>query len=174
MRGDPLLEVADKIDQTVTSSHPLFSILNLAFSELAEPRCGCSALLAGYGEVIVIHLLRDAVSSKTSEIGILGGLADHRLVQALVALHKNPGRDWRVDELAELAGMSRSAFMDRFARFMNEGPMSYLRRYRLAESREALATGERVSDVARRYGYGSPDAFSRAFRREQGVSPSKV
>lgn len=173
MRGDPLANAVAKPGVYVDKSHPLHPVLELVFVELGAPRCGSTALLAGYGEVIIIQMLRDLVKSSVVEMGILGGLADNRLAAALVAMHKSPGQAWNTGDLAALAGMSRSAFMDRFARVMGEGPMSYLRRYRLAESREALAAGQRVGDVARRFGYGSADAFSRAFRQAQGISPSR-
>jgi AraC family transcriptional regulator len=54
------------------------------------------------------------------------------------------------------------------------GPGEYLRRRRLSEAARVLSSGgeEKVIDLALRYGYESPDAFSRAFRREFGCLPT--
>jgi AraC-like DNA-binding protein len=89
-------------------------------------------------------------------------------------MHDNPGRNWQASDLADLAGMSRAAFMRSFRTTVGETPISYLRHWRLDRAREALLRGERVGQVARTYGYGSPDAFSRAFQAAEGVLPSDV
>lgn len=50
----------------------------------------------------------------------------------------------------------------------------YVRRRRLTRAGEELLGGGRVMDVALRYGYESPDGFSRAFYRFHGILPSEV
>jgi AraC family transcriptional regulator len=56
------------------------------------------------------------------------------------------------------------------------GPGEYLRRRRLSEAALLLSSGgdEKVIDLAMRFGYDSPDAFSRAFRREFGCLPTEA
>lgn len=50
----------------------------------------------------------------------------------------------------------------------------YLRRRRLTlASQELSATDQKVIDVAYKYGYDTPEAFSKAFRRQHGVTPSE-
>ncbi|MCT8160443.1 helix-turn-helix domain-containing protein [Pseudoruegeria sp. SHC-113] len=142
--------------------------------ELRAPRCGAPLLLAGYVEVLLVHFLRSALQRGLAEFGLMAGLADPRLARTLVAMHDMPEKPWTAEDLAVLAGMSRSGYMDRFQKVMGEGPMGYLRRWRLARAREALEAGERVALVARRFGYSSTDAFTRAFRKAEGQLPSDL
>ncbi|TMV77152.1 helix-turn-helix transcriptional regulator, partial [Thioclava sp. BHET1] len=120
---------------------------------------------------LVVHLLRGLIADHQAEVGLLAGLADPRLAPALTAIHDSPETDWRVEDLAARAGMSRSAFMAHFRQVMRETPIGYLRRWRMDHARQALAGGLRVGSVARRYGYASPEAFSRAFRAAEGIAP---
>jgi AraC-like DNA-binding protein len=93
------------------------------------------------------------------------------LNRAIVAIHGNPGRDWRNDDLAVIAGLSLSRFAETFVAVVGETPAAYLRRWRLTLARQDLQKGDRVEAVARRYGYRSPEGFARAFRQHYGQKP---
>ena len=47
----------------------------------------------------------------------------------------------------------------------------HLRRWRMTLARQDIQRGDRVQTVARRYGYGSPEALSRAFSRQFDINP---
>jgi AraC-like DNA-binding protein len=69
--------------------------------------------------------------------------------------------------------MSRSVLATRFASLVGESPMQYLTRWRLGLAARALRSGnDAISRVAERSGYETEAAFSRAFKREFGLSPS--
>ncbi|MBS9716304.1 helix-turn-helix transcriptional regulator [Pseudohalocynthiibacter aestuariivivens] len=188
VRSDTILAVrfsnTGALDSLLTAvgchSHPvapedaIYPILELCEAELQRPRCGAETLMAGYAEVLLIHFLRSAIEFGRAEVGVLAGLSDPRLSRALVAIHDQPGRNWNTDDLAAVAGMSRSVFMARFRAVMGDPPMGYLRQWRLARARDEIIAGARVNEVALRYGYGSADAFARAFRKAEGVSPSDL
>ena len=89
-------------------------------------------------------------------------------------MHDAPGRSWRVDDLVPLAGMSRSQFMAEFQAVVGETPIAYLKAWRMVLARGAILSGERINQVARRYGYQNSDAFSRAFVAAYGVAPTKL
>jgi AraC-like DNA-binding protein len=86
-------------------------------------------------------------------------------------MNEAPGRGWTLPDLAAEAGMSASRFAETFPQVMGETPLAYLRRWRMTLARRDLARGERVQAVARRYGYASGEALSRAFRRAHGITP---
>ena len=68
------------------------------------------------------------------------------------------------DELAKMLCCSTYQFQRMFA-FMNNVPLSeYIRRRKLSLAVADIQKGERVIDVALKYGYSSPTAFSRAFQ----------
>ena len=57
--------------------------------------------------------------------------------------------------------------------FLAQMPLSeYVRRRRLTEAVKAIQNGEKIIDIAQRYGYESQAAFSRAFKQLHGVAPS--
>jgi AraC-like DNA-binding protein len=91
----------------------------------------------------------------------------------LALLHSRRDHPWSAEELARAAGLSRSAFTDRFTRVMDESPMRYLARQRIHFAANRLKTShEPVSRVAFEAGYVSEAAFTRAFKREIGVPPA--
>lgn len=81
--------------------------------------------------------------------------------------------DLGVDHLCRRFGISRSGLYRLFVPL--GGVVEYIRRRRLARAyrdlAEAAQRGIRVSEIAYRYGYGSPASFSQAFRAEFGISP---
>lgn len=149
----------------------LGNLAGLLAAELQADRCGAVSVMNRLAEVIVIRLLRHLIEAGDAEPGLIAGLADPQLSRALVALHDAPGRAWSIEDLAEAAGLSRSRFTERFSTTLGVAPGAYLRDWRLSLARQDLEKGHRVQVVAQRYGYGSADGFSRAFRKSFGVIP---
>lgn len=78
-------------------------------------------------------------------------------------------------EVAREANCSLFHFMRMFEVVAGVGAAEYLRRRRLSRAAGELAGGgARVIDLALRYGYETPEAFSKAFRREFGMSPTEA
>ncbi len=75
-------------------------------------------------------------------------------------------------QLAELAGYSEYHFLQLFKAHTGETVMEYICRRRLFRAMDEILAGSRIIDVAFRYGFESHSAFSRAFKREFGCSPS--
>ncbi|KCV80950.1 AraC family transcriptional regulator [Actibacterium atlanticum] len=143
-------------------------------NEVAADRCGAGSVLNRLCEVLLVRLLRHLMQSGVAETGLLAGLADPRLSRAIVAMHDRPQHDWDACALAQEAGLSLSRFTELFSATVGESPMAYLRRWRLILARQDLARGVRIGTVARRYGYSSPEGFSRAFRRQFNEAPIQL
>lgn len=146
-------------------------LVRVMLSEMEAQRCGVDSVLSRLGEVLIVRLMRARIEAGSARPGLLAGLADPRLSRAIVAMHDRPGRDWRNDDLAELAGLSRSRFAEMFLAKVGEPPAAYLRHWRLALARQDVARGDRIEAVARRYGFASSEGFSRAFKKQYGLSP---
>ena len=87
-------------------------------------------------------------------------------------MHADVRAGWTVAGLAQLTGMSRSAFSARFSRTLGCAPMEYLLRWRMTLAQDALSRGGRSLDrLAEEIGYESASAFSTAFRRRLGCPP---
>lgn len=161
------------VPQGASESGSIATILALISSEIEREAMGGGIVSARLADVLMIEAMRAfSACAKPTELGWLGALRDRRIGRALAALHEDVAHAWSVAELAGVAGMSRAAFSAEFARCTGKPPLTYLRSWRLAIARAALAGGETtVSDVACRVGYTSQSAFSQAFRRAFGSSP---
>lgn len=79
------------------------------------------------------------------------------------------------EDIANHVHMSSFYFQKGFSMLCGYSVMEYIRNRRLAlAGGELAATGEKVIDIAVKYGYDSPDSFTKAFTRFHGVSPSMV
>lgn len=80
-----------------------------------------------------------------------------------------------LDDLAAVAGVSRFHLSRAFGHTTGIPVIRYLRQRRLSIAAEALAGGERdILDLALSLGYGSHEAFTRAFRDCFGTTPEQV
>ncbi len=122
-------------------------------------------------EVLMIEALRSS-PGHAGRPGLLRGLSDPRLRTALHRIHDATGSTLTVTGLAQAAGMSRSAFFNRFTSALGCAPMEYARAWRMAVARDLLLRGDLTqAEIAQRVGYGSASAFTLAFVRHEGIAP---
>jgi AraC-like DNA-binding protein len=121
-------------------------------------------------EVLRLHL----TTAPAADHGWFAALRDPVLAPALAQLHKAPERRWTVAELASSAYVSRSLLDARFRDVLGCSPIRYLTDWRLHIAKDLLRTTDlSVHAIAHRVGYGSDEAFSRAFKRAAGSSPTR-
>jgi AraC family transcriptional regulator len=83
--------------------------------------------------------------------------------------------DIGLDDVAEVAGLSRHHMVRAFGQVTGRSVMRYVRARRLTEAARELAAGAPdILSVALDAGYGSHEAFTRAFRDQFGVTPERV
>lgn len=151
----------------------LTQLVHMLGDEAARDEIGSGMILQRLVEILLIEALR-AAPARTAQPGLLQGLADPRVATALRHLHGEISRPWTIQDLAQAAGMSRSAFFERFTRRVGARPMAYLTTWRMAVARDLLRRGGLTLDeVARRVGYGSASTFSTAFSRHAGLPPGQ-
>lgn len=96
------------------------------------------------------------------------------LGRALAAVRARPGDDHRAESLAGLAGMSRSTFIRQLDRFARMSPREYVQHIRLEEAALTLRTTARpVKAIAADLGFQSRSHFSRAFKQQFGLDPTR-
>lgn len=170
---NPLLgALPRRISVPLGEDDALRALADVFVAEARERRCGRQTALARLSEVIVLMILRRAIDTGATGPGLLAGLSHPALHRALAGMHDAPGRAWRVEDLAALAGLSRSRFMALFRETVGTTPSAYLTAWRLVLAHRALADGERIKAVAERVGFGSASAFSRAYSRRFGHPPA--
>ena len=146
-------------------------VLALLFEEAFEQRCGRVAVVERLFEVVMIQVLRLLMENGEVHGGLLSGLSHPRLRNALVAMHEAPAQEWTLDELASVAGMSRSVFATTFHETVGITPGRYLQGWRVRLAQKALRHGRPLKIIAAEVGYGSEAALSRAFKAQSGQSP---
>nr|WP_308115488.1 MULTISPECIES: AraC family transcriptional regulator [unclassified Rhodococcus (in: high G+C Gram-positive bacteria)] len=152
------------------------AVLELLANEAAARRPGGEAVVTRLADILIIDLVRAWLREEGAEIGgWLGALRDRQIGAAVIAMHRYPERPWTVADLARTAAMSRSAFAARFTALVGEAPVVHLTRRRMQLAAAELArSNATISSVAASFGYGSDAAFSRAFTRTMGRSPSSM
>ena len=151
----------------------MVELVRLVGEESERDEIGRDPILERLVEILLIEALRAGRVAACGP-GLLRGLADPRIAVALRKMHGQIERPWTVPDLARDAGMSRSAFFDRFARTVGVRPMEYLVAWRMAVAK-SLLRGDRIAleEVARQVGYGSASTFSTAFSRHVGQAPGR-
>ncbi len=104
--------------------------------------------------------------------GLIGGLADPLVADALRLIHTEPGRHWTLDMLSEAIGASRSTLSERFTNLVGMSPTRYLSAWRMELAAQRLSeTEDSIAEIAAGAGYESEAAFNRAFKRHVGDPP---
>ena len=150
------------------------SILHLV-DEAASGRVGSEAMLAKLSEALFVDTLRRYVAGlPEQQTGWLTGARDPIVGKSLGLLHSRVAHPWTIADLADQVGISRSALVERFTRYLSEPPMTYLTRWRLQLAARSLEkTSRGVAEIAADVGYESEAAFNRAFKREYGQPPGR-
>jgi AraC-like DNA-binding protein len=149
------------------------NILGLMLLEATAPQTGSEAILHRLTEILFIQAIRIWIHQQSeASSGWLAALRDRQISTALGLIHQSPERGWKVEELAEAVGLSRSAFSARFTQLVGEPPMKYLTRWRMQMATRLLRHETPMEQIAARLGYVSEIAFRKAFKREVGMPPA--
>ncbi|TBX20316.1 hypothetical protein TK45_15660 [Bowmanella sp. JS7-9] len=122
---------------------------------------------------ILFRLLRSSAGAAIAQIGIRDSHME-KVSKSLHWLRQHYDQPFKVEELAQFAGMSVSSFHNHFKDITSMTPLQYQKVLRLQEARRLLQG--RIMDITRvaySVGYTSASQFSREYTREFGVAPSK-
>ena len=173
----PLLSALPAVLKVNVRSTPsgawIESSFRFAASEIAAGRLGSTTVIAKLSELLFVEAVRQFVAGLPAERrGWLAGLRDPHIGRALAVLHARPTEAWTAESLAIEVGMSRSVFAERFCSLVGQPPMQYLAMWRMHMAAQYLREGRgSLAQIGAAIGYDSESAFSRAFKRQFGVSP---
>lgn len=176
---DPLLAALPPILHTKLSRpgelHNLSGVARLMAEELDREAYGSGYVVARLLEVLCAEAIRSHIESDTSgQPGWLTAIKDPVVGRSIAAIHGRPGTSWSVKKLAQLVAMSPSRFAARFSAAVGESPMAYVTKWRMnVACRRLESTNQSVDQIAAALGYESLPAFSRAFKKQVGVSPAR-
>jgi AraC family transcriptional activator of mtrCDE len=158
-------DVEDRLDQTLKS----------VIDELAKQQVGVSAMTTTLLKQVLVMLLRRSLTSTSVLSERFSMLSDPQIARAFSEMVNRPGAPHSIRSLAQLSGLNRSSFMQRFADLIGESPIAVLRQLRMRQAAATLASNRELSidQIARNVGYASRSSFLRAFRKVYGMDPSE-
>jgi AraC-like DNA-binding protein len=150
-----LLDAAARLAALLDAPHDIETLAPLVTREILY------RLLTGPGNRIVRHLAR--ADSRLN-----------RIAKAIAWLRTHYGEACRIDDMADVAGMSRSTFHVHFKAVTAMSPLEFRRQLRLQEARRLMvAEALDAAGAGYRVGYESPSQFGRDYVRMFGLSPAK-
>jgi len=149
------------------------SVLTAMLGEMANPQPGSNALIALLMKQCLVYVLRRYCESGNCQVPWLSALEDPQLSKVLEQMIDEPGRRYTLELLADNAGMSRSAFAQRFKATFGRSAMDFLKQLRLQRAAQLLQTTRRpIKWIADQVGFESRSHFSRSFTDFFGTAPA--
>src|SRR5882757_4797696 len=125
-----------------------------------------------YKREILWRLMTGEQGDVVRQLGLADSSLSH-ITRAVRWIRENYTRPFRVEEVAQLSGMSVSAFHRNFQAVTAMAPIQFQKHIRLQAARLLLANSPHdITGVGNRVGYDSPAQFSRDYRRQFGAPPS--
>jgi AraC-like DNA-binding protein len=159
----------------VRANASLMSTFHLMGEELLESQPESDKLITHLLDLVFIYAIREWFGeSASNKMEWVAAQRNRSLEKALALIHAEPSSHWTLNDLSRHAGLSRAAFSRRFSRELGESPSAYLKNHRMRIAAQTLITSDTsVKEIAQAIGYESGFAFSSAFKRMNGMSPSE-
>lgn len=98
----------------------------------------------------------------------------NELNNCILYIEDNLDKEINYEKMAKMIGCSVSTFQRVFSILTGMTVTEYIRRRRLTVAITDINKGEKIIDIALKYGYTSPSSFSRSFNKMHGILPSKI
>jgi AraC family transcriptional activator of mtrCDE len=143
--------------------------------ELDAGQPGAALIAADLSRAFFVMLLRLYLEEAPERGKPLCLFQDCVTARVVVALLREPAKEWTLDEMAEIGVTSRATLVRAFRRACGLSPVAYLASLRLDLARQRLAgTNEPICTIAAGVGYRSEGSLSKAFLRRFGMRPGAV
>lgn len=171
---NPLLSALPSVIVIPLSAAPSFlPVIDVLFYESGEQAAGSQFLMDKLSDAMMALIFRHLIEQQQISNGLFAGLAHPRLANVMAAIHQLPPQAHTIEELAEIALMSRTHFIDSFKLTVGETPGDYSQKWRITVAQSMLMQKKPLNWVADEVGYDSYSGFSRAFRKVTGIAPRK-
>jgi AraC family transcriptional activator of mtrCDE len=147
-------------------------IFKLIEQEARHPLISSNLVIERLTSVLFFYIIRHLMTHPSNrKIRLFNILSHAEMGQVVVQLIAHPEQDWELDQMANVARMSRASFSKKFTDAAGFSPTKFLLYYRVQLAEQLLSDGENIADVAEKVGYKSIAAFSRAFYRITAQQP---
>lgn len=150
-------------------------LLQMMIDELANHAPGYYCAINQLAYLVFVEIIRQQMRLGLVSRGLLTAMFDHKVGNALRAIHNQPGKQWTLESLADVSHMGRSGFAKRFKELTGITPIQYLTGWRMQEAVRLLADKSlSIAVIAEQVGYDSDVAFRKAFKKVIGDTPGTV
>ncbi len=165
-----------RVSSLVARQPEIRPLLEAMDREMQSERAGTASILARLADVLAALVVRGWIECDCGDAtGWVNALRDERLGRVLSSVHRDPGHNWTLSEMAGLMGSSRSVFAERFAAATGYTPLRYVTAVRMRLAMQWIVRDRMPIELAaRRLGYQSHAAFSRAYKRFAGHAPGQA
>ncbi len=106
---------------------------------------------------------------------VLRDSASQRIARIVRFLQENYHQSLDISSIAKFAGMGNSTLHHAFESIVGQSPIQYLKKIRLHQARLMIVSnGLNASEAAYKVGYNNASQFSREFKRQFGLPPSRA
>lgn len=95
-----------------------------------------------------------------------------RVGEVIVAIENDPATEWKLDDLAQIAHMSKNNLLKVFRKATHQTPIDDLMRLRIQRAMELLRNPDHtITEIAFAVGFNDSNYFTRQFRKVAGMPP---
>ncbi|MCP4627848.1 MAG: AraC family transcriptional regulator [bacterium] len=183
--GKLLLEMAEKENRFEAKINPTQAIYasemnadlldaHVRLLRALENRVDRRVLVPGAVREILYHILKGDQGSFLRALALQNS-SSHRIAQIVRFLQENYNQSLDISSIARFAGMGNSTLHHIFDKIVGQSPIQYLKKIRLHQARLMIVSnGLNASEAAYRVGYNNASQFSREFKRQFGMPPSRA
>ena len=142
---------------------------------LSSPTLGGEQLIKNYLELFLINLMRSLTETEQGNpVFIEKSELQSRLVSHILRMmDENLTGSLRVEDVAKQTNYSRAYIFREFKRATGKSIISYYNERRVRRAAELLSgSSASVREIAERFGFDTPNYFSKSFKRIMGVTPT--
>ena len=184
MIGKLLLEMAEeeqpeednRLEKSIYTSNMNEDLLNAVRRLLQALETPVTRRILGPGAVweILYHVLKGEQGAFLRSIVLRNGVSKN-IMRVVRYLQENYNEQHNITSIARYVGMSKSTLHHAFERFVGQSPIQYLKKTRLHKARLMIVgKSHNASEAAHEVGYNSTSQFSREFKRQFGLPPSRA
>lgn len=149
-------------------------IADLLIKEMDKKMSGNDIIINKLGEILFVFAMRAYIEKNTTQKEFVSALKDKRISKVLNEIHALTDKNLGIEDMAKIAGMSRTGFINRFKELTGTTPFNYLIEWRMIQAQELLKDSKlSVGEIADQIGYQSEAAFNRVFKKKTNLSPLK-